>query len=68
MCIPADSMLWALVARIRDEGYAASEADLRALLRSGCSRQRAYEVLSSEGRRHADRPFADALAVLETVA
>jgi hypothetical protein len=65
MCIPADSMLWALVARIRDEGHAASEADLRALLRSGCSRQRAYEVLSSEGHRHADRPFADALTVLE---
>jgi hypothetical protein len=67
MCIPVDSMLWALVARIRDEGYVASEADLRALLRSGCTRDRARLVLSSEGQRRADRPFAAALTALERV-
>jgi hypothetical protein len=67
MCIPVDSMLWALVARIRDEGYVPSEADLRALLGSGCSRDRARQVLSSEGQRRADRPFADALSTLERV-
>jgi|HubBroStandDraft_2_1064218.scaffolds.fasta_scaffold348339_2 hypothetical protein len=67
MCIPVDSMLWALVARIRDEGYVATEADLRALLGSGCTRDRARQVLSSEGQRRADRPFADALNVLQRV-
>ncbi|HEY8041376.1 MAG TPA: hypothetical protein VIF15_16335 [Polyangiaceae bacterium] len=64
MCIPVDSMLWALVARIRDQGYMASEADLRALLGSGCSRERAREVLAGEAARHGGRPFAQALAAL----
>jgi hypothetical protein len=67
MCIPVDSMLWALVARIRDEGYAATEADLRALLGSGCSVARAREVLGREGERHPGRPFAEALAVLDRI-
>jgi hypothetical protein len=64
MCIPVDSMLWALARRIREEGYVATEADLRALLGSGCSTARARAVLVSERDRHPGRPFAEALAVL----
>jgi hypothetical protein len=64
MCIPVDSMLWALVARIRDEGHVATESELRALLGSGCSAARAREVLGREGQRHPERPFAEALALL----
>ena len=64
MCIPADSMLWALVARVRDEGYVVTGGDLRALLGSGCTRARAREVLEGQAARHPGRPFAAALAVL----
>lgn len=67
MCIPVDSMLWALAARIRDQGYVASEADIRALLGSGCTAVRAREVLGREGDRHPERPFAEALAVLARI-
>lgn len=56
-------MLWALVTRLRDGGYAASEADLRGLLRSGCSAQRVHDVLSGQ----AGREFADALLVLDAI-
>lgn len=45
MCIPVDSMLWALAARIRDEHYAATPDDMRALLGSGCTKARIREVL-----------------------
>ncbi len=68
MCIPVDSMLWALVGRIRDEGYVASEADLRALLGSGCTAARARTVLAAEAERHPGRPFGEALAVLSRLA
>jgi len=68
MCIPVDSMLWALVARIRDEGYLASERDVRALLRSGCPAKRVREVLASQGSGRSERAFLEALAVLERVA
>ena len=57
-------MLWALVARIRDESYRATRDDLRALLGSGCSRERAREVLEREGARHPGAPFAAALETL----
>lgn len=58
-------MLWALVARIRDDAYVATEADLRALLGSGCSAARAREVLSREAAARPDRPFAAALRALD---
>jgi len=67
MCIPVDSMLWALVARIRDEGYVATRADFSALIGSGCSRARAREVLAREGASCPDRRFAVALAALDDV-
>jgi hypothetical protein len=67
MCIPPDAMLWALVARIRDEGYAPTVDDLRALLGSRCPRERAREVLAREAERHPERPFAPALARLDEV-
>jgi hypothetical protein len=63
MCIPADSMLWALVTRMREGGYTASEADLRALLRSGCSAERVQHVLASQ----TGATFGDALAALRRV-
>jgi hypothetical protein len=52
MCIPVDSMLWALVTRVRDEGYRVRPEDLRALLGSGCSAARAREVLEREAGAH----------------
>lgn len=64
MCIPVDSMLWALVARIRDEGYEATPADLRALLGSGCTPVRAREVLEREASSRPERPFGAALEAL----
>jgi hypothetical protein len=67
MCIPVDSMLWALVRRIRDEGYVASDADLRALRGSGCSAERARQVLGSEGEKSPGKPFAEALRALARV-
>lgn len=67
MCIPVDSMLWALVARIRDDAYFATEADVRALVGSGCPRARVREVLEREGQVRPDRPFAHALAVLTRI-
>jgi hypothetical protein len=60
-------MLWALVARIRDESYRVSRDDLRALLGSGCSRERAREVLEREGARHPGAAFAWALEILATL-
>jgi hypothetical protein len=67
MCIPVDSMLWALVGRMRDDGYVATEADLRALLGSGCSVARAREVFGAERDRHPGRPFGEALEVLARI-
>jgi hypothetical protein len=63
MCIPVDSMLWALVARIRDDGYLVTDTDLRALLGSGCSRDHLREVLERADRGSAPA-FARALEVL----
>jgi len=60
-------MLWALVARIRDESYRVTRADLRALLGSGCSRERAREVLEREGASHPGAPFAAALETLAAI-
>jgi hypothetical protein len=66
MCIPVDSMLWALVTRVRDEGYLVSRQDLAALLGSGCSAARAREVLEREAAAH---PGSAAFgAALETLA
>jgi alkylated DNA nucleotide flippase Atl1 len=67
MCIPVDSMLWALVARIRDEGYVVTRQDFAALIGSGCSPARAREVLAREGSSCPDRRFAVALATLDDV-
>ncbi|HEY8088811.1 MAG TPA: hypothetical protein VIF09_13220 [Polyangiaceae bacterium] len=67
MCIPVDSMLWALVRRIRDEGYVATDADLRALRGSGCSAERARQVLGSEGEKSPGKPFDEALRALARV-
>jgi hypothetical protein len=60
-------MLWALVARIREESYRVSRDDLRALLGSGCSPGRAREVLEREAARHPGAPFASALEILATL-
>jgi hypothetical protein len=70
MCIPADSMLWALVARIRDDGYAATAEDMRALVGSGCPAPRVREVLQGEMQRAGARgaAFARAIEVLERAA
>ena len=65
VCIPADSMLWALVTRIREEGYLASADDLRALIGSGCPRERVKEVLEREAPGHP--AFRAALVSLEQV-
>ncbi len=67
MCIPVDSMLWALVARIRDERYVAAASDLEALLGSGCTKERIREVLRLEAARSPDasQPLHAALRVLE---
>ena len=67
MCIPVDSMLWALVARIRDEGYVATRDDFLALIGSGCPRARAHEVLAREGAQCPDARFVVAIATLEDV-
>jgi hypothetical protein len=67
VCIPVDSMLWALVARIRDDSYTVSRDDLRALLGSGCSHARAKEVLEREAARHPAAPFGLALETLAAV-
>jgi hypothetical protein len=67
MCIPVDSMLWALVARIRDEAYLVRRDDLRALLGSGCSPARAREVLERQGAAHPGAPFGAALEVLASL-
>jgi hypothetical protein len=66
MCIPVDSMLWALIARVRDDGYLVTDTDLRALLGSGCSREHLREVLerASPGNTSA---FVRALEVLSTL-
>jgi hypothetical protein len=68
MCIPVDSMLWALVTRVRDEGYRVSRDDLRALLGSGCSAARAREVLEREAAAHPGPAFVAALETLAQVA
>lgn len=60
-------MLWALVARIRDDGYRVSRDDLRALLGSGCSQARAREVLEREAARHPGAPFAAAIEALASL-
>jgi hypothetical protein len=67
MCIPVDSMLWALVARIRDDGYGVSRDDLRSLLGSGCTPARAREVLEREAVAHPGAPFAAALEELASL-
>jgi hypothetical protein len=65
MCIPVDSMLWALVRRVREEGYVVTEADLRALLGSGCSAARVREVFGGERDRQPGRTFGEALDLLD---
>jgi hypothetical protein len=60
VCVPVDSMLWPLVS------YRATRDDLRALLGTGCSRERAQEVLEREGASHPGAPFGVALEVLAT--
>jgi hypothetical protein len=64
MCIPVDSLLWALVSRIRDDGYEATQRDVQALLGSGCSAARAREVLEREAALHPEAPFESALRFL----
>ena len=68
MCIPVDSMLWALVSRIRDEHHEATPADLKALLGSGCTLARAREVMGREALAHPGAPFASALQRLAELA
>jgi hypothetical protein len=79
MCIPADSMLWALAARIRDERYAATVEDMRALLAafggggggrastvaSGYAKARIREVLGALAAQWPAAPFSVALSALE---
>lgn len=60
-------MLWALAARIRDEHYAATVDDMRALLGSGCAKARIHEVLTSLAARWPAAPFSVALSALEIV-
>jgi len=60
-------MLWGLARRIREEGYVATESDLRSLLGSGCTAARAREVLHRERERHPERPFAAALDALDAL-
>jgi hypothetical protein len=63
-------MLWALIARVRDEGYEPTREDLRALMGSGCSRARLAEVMGREGAQSAAevrQVFAAALAMLATI-
>jgi hypothetical protein len=79
MCIPADSLLWALAARIRDERYAATVEDMRALVAAlggrgdanadanGRARARIREVLRAEAARWPAAPFSVALAALESL-
>jgi hypothetical protein len=63
MCIPADSMLWALVTRIREDGYVPTARDFAALIGSGCSRARIRDVFAREAA--ASAAFRDALVTLE---
>lgn len=58
-------MLWALAARIRDEHYAATVEDMRALLGSGCARGRIREVLAELAATWPSAPFSVALSALE---
>lgn len=67
-------MLWALAARIRDEGYAATVEDMRALIaafgRGGPeprahARARIREVLGAQASRWPAAPFSVALSALE---
>ncbi len=60
-------MLWALAARIRDERYAATADDMRALLGSGCSKARIREVLGTLAATWPEAPFSVALSALEIV-
>jgi hypothetical protein len=67
-CIPADALLWALVASIREGAHVATEDELRGLLGSGCPRERVREVLARAGSENPDKPFAQALALLDAIA
>ncbi len=68
MCIPVDSLLWALVARIRDEGYLVTAQDVRALLGSGCTPARFREVAARVAGAADAAAFAHALRVLDSCA
>jgi hypothetical protein len=67
-CIPADALLWALVATIRDGAHVATDEELRGLLGSGCPRERVREVLARAAAENPDKPFAQALARLDAIA
>jgi hypothetical protein len=64
-------MLWALALRIRDERYAATVDDMRALIAAfrgadaAAAKARIREVLGLEASRWPDAPFSVALIALE---
>jgi hypothetical protein len=73
-------MLWALAARIRDERYAATVEDMRALVAafggggghantaaSGYARARIREVLGAQAAQWPAAPFSVALSALEAL-
>jgi len=68
MCIPVDSLLWALVRRVRDDGYEATAEDVQALLGSGCPVARARDVFAQQAALHPEAPFESALRLIESLA
>jgi len=67
MCIKPGALASALANRIEETGYRATEADLRALLGSGCTREEILAALERGRSRKPEAPFEYAIRMMHTL-
>jgi hypothetical protein len=66
-CISPYVLVSALVLRVERDGYAPTRADLEALLGSGNLREEIRAALARGAARRPDRPFGEAIAILDAI-
>jgi len=67
-CISPQALVSALILRIEREGIVPSEKELAAVLGAGCPREDMRARLVERARACPDRPFAEAIALLDAIA
>jgi hypothetical protein len=67
MCVQPGALASALALRIERDGYVPSEADLRALLGSGCTKDELRSALERGKQQAPAAPFDRALDLLRAI-